>query len=160
MGNEGERHPMSQRWVSEKQISFVIQDKALSSLIIKNKYMTIASVNNVRFMYKNVKIDDNTKEYILKRLEAVDKVIDNILHKEVEIDMDKKGKFRVEVMVKTPYDLFRAEETTESIEGSIDLVVDELKIQMVHEKGKRKTLIARGARSIKKKVVVDESARF
>jgi ribosomal subunit interface protein len=122
--------------------------------------MTIASANNVRFMYKNVKIDDTTKDYILKRLESVDKVIEVILHKEVEIDLDKKGKFRVEVMVKTPYDLFRAEETTESIEGSIDLVVDELKVQIVREKGKRKTMVARGARSIKKKTVVDKAARF
>jgi len=122
--------------------------------------MTVASASNVRFLYKNIKIDDKTKDYILKRLEGVDKVVDKILHKEVEIDMDKKGKFRVEVMVKTPYDLFRAENTTESIEGSIDMVVDELKIQIVHEKDKRKTLIKRGAQSIKKKVVVDEAARF
>lgn len=122
--------------------------------------MTIASVDNVRFLYKNVKIDDKTKEYILKRLEGADKVIDNILHKEVEIDMDKKGKFRVEVMVKTPYDLFRAENTTESIEGSIDTVMDELKVQAIREKGKRKTLVERGARSIKKKTVVDDTARF
>ncbi|MFA7209027.1 MAG: HPF/RaiA family ribosome-associated protein [Parcubacteria group bacterium] len=122
--------------------------------------MTVASVNNVRFMYKNIKIDDKTKEYILKRLEGADKVIDGILHKEVEIDMDKKGKFRVEVMVKTPYDLFRAENTTESIEGSIDLVMDELKVQAIREKDKRKTMVKRGARSIKKKTVVDEAARF
>lgn len=122
--------------------------------------MTVASANNVRFMYKNVKIDDKTRDYILKRLESVDKIIEIILQKEIEIDLDKKGKFRVEVMIKTPYDLFRAEETTESIEGSIDLVVDELKIQVVREKDKRKTLVKRGARSIKKKIVVDESARF
>jgi ribosomal subunit interface protein len=122
--------------------------------------MTVASVNNVRFMYKNVSIDEKTKEYILKRLEAVDKVMDKVLHKEVEIDMDKKGNIRVEVMIKTPYDLFRAENTTESIEGSIDTVVDELKIQVTREKDRRKTLIKRGAQSIKKKIVLDEGARF
>ena len=129
-------------------------------LIFKNKYMTIASANNVRFMYKNVEVEDRVKEYILKRLESVDKVIENILHKEVEIDMDKKGKFRVEVMVKTPYDLFRAENTTESIEGSVDMAVDELKIQANKDKDKRKTMIKRGARSIKKKAVLDKDARF
>ncbi|EKE11267.1 MAG: hypothetical protein ACD_15C00112G0011 [uncultured bacterium] len=122
--------------------------------------MTVASVNNVRFMYKNVSIDEKTKEYILKRLENVDKVIDKVLLKEVEIDMDKKGKFRVEVMIKTPYELFRAENTTESIEGSIDIVIDELKIQATREKDKRKTLIKRGAQSIKKKIVLDDGARF
>mgnify|MGYP001114266665 FL=1 len=123
--------------------------------------MTIASPNNVRFLYKNVEIDERTRDYILKRLEGVDKVVDNILHKEVEIDLEEKtNKFRVEVMIKTPYDLFRAEDTTESIEGSIDMVVDSLKIQAVKDKEKRKTMIKRGARSIKKKIVVDEGARF
>lgn len=122
--------------------------------------MTIASPNNVRFLYKNVEIDDRTKDYILKRLESVDRVIDNILHTEIEVDLDKKGKFRVEVMIKTPYNLFRAENTTESIEGSIDLVADELKIQAVKDKERRKTMVKRGARSIKKKIVLAEGARF
>jgi len=122
--------------------------------------MTIASKDNVRFMYKDVKIDERTKEYILKRLERLDKITKDVVGKEIEIDMDKKGLFRVEVMIKTVYDLFRAEETTESIEGSIDLVTDELQVQIVREKEKRMTLMKRGARSIKKKIVVDEDARF
>ena len=122
--------------------------------------MTIESKDNVRFLYKGVKIDDKTKEYILKRLAQLDKVTEKVLLQEVEIDLDKKGKFRVEVMIKTAYELFRAEETTESIEGSIDLVVDELKIQITRDKEKRMTLMKRGARSIKKKIVVDKSARF
>jgi len=111
-------------------------------------------------MYKGVKIDDRTKEYIFKRLGRLDKVLEKVLHKEIEIDMDKKGKFRVEVLIKTPYDLYRAEEITESIEGSIDIVVDELKTQITRGKEKQKTLINRGARSIKKKIVLDKRARF
>jgi len=122
--------------------------------------MTIASKDNVRFMYKGLRADDESKAYILKRLARLDKVTEKVLHKEVEVDLDKKGKFRVEVMIKTAYELFRAEETTESIEGSIDLVVDELKVQITKDKEKRKTLMKRGAQSIKKKVVVDKSARF
>jgi ribosome-associated translation inhibitor RaiA len=46
------------------------------------------------------------------------------------------------------------------VEGSIDAVADSLKIQITKEKDKRKTLLKRGAQSIKKKIVVDESARF
>jgi ribosomal subunit interface protein len=122
--------------------------------------MTIESKDNVRFMYKGVKIDDRTKEYILKRLSQLDKVTEKVLLQEVEVDLDKKGKFRVEVMIKTAYELFRAEETTESVEGSIDLVVDELKVQITKDKERRMTLMKRGARSIKKKIVVDKSARF
>ncbi len=79
---------------------------------------------------------------------------------EVEIDLDKKGKFRVEVMLYTPYQKYRAEDTTESIEGSIDSVYEELENQIHHDKDRIITLQRRGGRSLKKKVVVDENARF
>jgi len=42
-------------------------------------------------------------------------------------------------MIKTPYCLYRAEETTESIEGSIDIVSDELKIQIKKDLDKVRT---------------------
>jgi ribosomal subunit interface protein len=125
-----------------------------------NMVMLTGAVNNVRFMAKGLVIDDDAQEYILKRLETLDKVVGKVIQTEVEVDLDKKGKFRVEVMVKTPRNLFRAEEVTESIEGSIDLVVDHLQEQIVDEKEKFRTLRERGARSIKKKTVIDENARF
>lgn len=116
--------------------------------------------NNVRFLFKGVKIDDRTNSYIKKRLDSVDKLLKNILIKEIEIDLDKKGKFRVEVMIKTPYKLYRSEETTESIEGSIDIVSDELKTQIKKDLEKVRTQKKRGRISIKKKTVVDKDARF
>ena len=57
-------------------------------------------------------------------------------------------------------DLIRAEETTKSVEASIDLVIDKLRTQAVKGKDKRRDLKERGARSIKKKLVIDGSARF
>lgn len=118
------------------------------------------SERNMRFLFKNVDVEEKTREYILKRLDKVEKILENILQEEVEIEKDKIGQFRVEIMIKTPYKLYRAEETTESIEGSADLAVDSLKIQINRERDKRKTLIERGNRSIKKKNVLDENARF
>lgn len=115
---------------------------------------------NIRLMCKNVDLDDRTEDYIYKRIGKVDRFNGKILDYEVEICMDKKGKFRVELMVKTPYKLYRTEETTESIEGSIDIVVDEMKNQLVKDKDKMKELRERGARSIKKKTVIAEEARF
>lgn len=114
----------------------------------------------MKLFSKGVKIDNRTKEYIEKRLEPLNKLVDNILNTEVEIDMDKKGKFRVEIMVKTSYNLYRSEETTESIEGSADIAVNELKIQIKKDKDKRRTLIRRGGMSIKKKASIDKNARF
>lgn len=115
---------------------------------------------NIKYLYKNITVDDNQREYIEKRLVSIDKLIEKITKVEVEVDMDKKGLRRVEVMIHTPRDLFRAEETTESIEGSIDLVVEELKTQITRKKDKIWTRIMRGARSVKKRMSIDKDARF
>ena len=118
------------------------------------------NVNQTRLLLKGLKIDGRTEDYIEKRLQAVRKILADILRVEVEIDLDKKGKFRAEVMIKAPHKLYRAEEITESVEGSIDLVVEQLKVQIRRSKDKAVTLKKRGGRSIKKKTVIDEDARF
>ena len=111
-------------------------------------------------MFKGVDIDERTKDYILKRLARIEKLVDRASEYSIEIDQDKKGKYRVEVMVKTPHNLYRAEETTVSIEGSTDVVIDELEVQIDKKKNRNRDLKLRGNRSIKKKLTVDESARF
>lgn len=122
--------------------------------------MLTGVVNNVRFMTKGIELEEETKTYLLKRLETLDKFVGKVIQTEVEVDIDKKGKFRVEVMIKTPRNLFRAEDVTESVEGSIDLIIDQLQEQIVDEKERFRTLRERGARSLKKKTVIDENARF
>lgn len=115
---------------------------------------------NTRFLFRGVDIDERTQEYVLKRLERIERLVDPVTECDVEIDKDKKGKFRVEIMVKTPHNLYRAEETTESIEGSTDISIDELEVQIDKKKNRNRDLKIRGNRSIKKKLVVDQLARF
>ena len=115
---------------------------------------------NTRFLFKGLDIDERTRDYIVKRLARIEKLVDPVSDFSIEIDQDKKGKFRVEVMVKTPHNLYRAEETTVSVEGSTDVVIDELEVQIDKKKNKNRDLKLRGNRSIKKKLTVDESARF
>lgn len=115
---------------------------------------------NMRFLFRGLEIDKKTRDYILKRIERIEKLVDPVTIFEVEVSQDKKGKFRVEVMVKTPHDMYRAEETSESIEGSTDIVIDELEIQVAKKKNKLHDLKLRGKRSIKKKLVIDKAARF
>jgi ribosomal subunit interface protein len=124
-------------------------------------------MENMRIMLKGLTIDERTREYIEKRIFSIKKLLKeydgdkpDTLKVEVEIDLDKKGKFRVEAMVKTPRNLYRAEETTESVEGSVDLVENQLKTQIRRKKDEIRTKIVRGARSIKKKMAIDEDARF
>lgn len=120
---------------------------------------------NIRYLLKDLKIDDRTKNYVTEKVERLGKFFrsfkeDAEVSAEVEIDLDKKGKFRVEVMLFTPYAKYRGEDTTESIEGSIDSVYEELEQQIRKDKDKIITMQRRGGRSIKKKMVVDEDARF
>lgn len=115
---------------------------------------------NMRFLFKGLEIDTKTRNYIVKRIGRIEKLVDKVTLFEVEVSQDKKGKFRVEVMVKTPHDLYRGEETTESIEASTDTVIDELENQVTKKKNKLHDLKIRGKRSIKKKLVVDKAARF
>ncbi|MCK9379078.1 MAG: HPF/RaiA family ribosome-associated protein [Candidatus Moranbacteria bacterium] len=124
-------------------------------------------MENMRIMLKGLTIDDRTREYVEKRIASIKKLLKeydgdepDTLKVEVEIDLDKKGKFRVEVMVKTPRNLYRAEEITESVEGSVDLVENQIKAQIRRKKDEIRTKIVRGARSLKKKMSIDEGARF
>lgn len=121
--------------------------------------MPIKKPQAMKMMYKNTEPDKKAEKYIEKRLGKTNRILKNVLEFEVEIDLDKKGKYRVELMVKTPYALYRAENTSESIEGSADIACDELYAQIVKDKGKWIDLKRRGARSLKKKIVIDGNAR-
>ncbi len=115
---------------------------------------------NIKYLFRGLKVDDRTREYIEKRLKSLEKILDTILQIEIEVDLDKKGKSRAEIIVKTLHKLYRTEEVSESIEGSADIAVEEIKNQITKDVGKIKTLKKRGRISLKKKMVLDEKARF
>lgn len=124
------------------------------------KHMVVKKPQSMRVMFRNMDPDKKAESYIEKRLQKVNRIIKNVLEFEVEISLDKKGKYLVELMVKTPYALYRAEEISESIEGSADIACEELTTQIVKDKSKMVDLKRRGARSLKKKLVLDEDSRF
>lgn len=122
--------------------------------------MVIKKIQSMKVMFRGMGSDKKAEIYIEKRLQKINQLIKNVLEFEVEVDLDKKGKYRVELMVKTPQHLYRAEETSQSIEGSADIACEELVIQIVKDKDRIKDLKRRGARSIKKKIVINNDARF
>jgi ribosomal subunit interface protein len=115
---------------------------------------------NIRFLAKGTEVSEVSRGYIEKRLGRLEKLVSETALFEVEVDQDKKGFYRVEIMINVEGELYRAEEVSESIEGSTDLVVDELERQLTHEKDRLTTLERRGARSIKKSLTIDADARF
>ena len=122
--------------------------------------MVVKKPQSMRVMFRGMDPDKKAEKYIEKRLQKVNRIIKNVLEFDVEIDLDKKGQYRVELMVKTPYALYRAQEISESIEGSADIACSELTTQIVKDKSKMTDLKRRGARSLKKKIVLDKNARF
>ncbi len=115
---------------------------------------------NLRLFCKNLELDDRTKDYIIKRVQKMEKFLKRALEYEVEVSMDKYGKFYVELMIQTPRKLYRASETSESVEGSIDMVAEQMQNQIIDDVDRTRDLQKRGARSIKKKIVLDAAARF
>ena len=113
-----------------------------------------------RYLFTGLDIDTRTREYIEKRLARIEKIADWGDRFEIEIEKEKRGHFRVEVMVIGPHHQVRAEESTESVEASIDAVSDELFQQITKTAEKKQTEFLRGARSVKKRLVIDQSARF
>jgi len=113
-----------------------------------------------RFLYKGDTKNERSTAYIVKKLERLEKLVEETALFEIELSEEKDNAFRVEVMVSVSGELFRAEETSISIEGSIDKVVDELEGQITKLHNKKRDLDVRSERSMKKKLVVDEDARF
>ncbi|MFA7319681.1 MAG: ribosome-associated translation inhibitor RaiA [Parcubacteria group bacterium] len=115
---------------------------------------------NLRLFCKKVKLSDQTKDYIVKRIQKMEKFLKRTLEYEVEVAKDKYDKFYVELMIQTPYKLYRTSETSESVEGSIDMAVSQMQRQIDSDVDRVRDLKKRGARSIKKKMVIDGEARF
>lgn len=121
---------------------------------------------NIRYYCKSVQVDAKTKSYIEKRLKPIEKLLKNIhnlgeekdvLQFEIEIDRDRKGKFRVEIIIKTPYEAYRSEEISESIEGSVDILSEDLKNQISKNKDKKRSLVKKGARLVKMMMMLGKS---
>jgi len=129
---------------------------------MKKEKKTKAKKENksLSFLLKNVVLEEKRKEYVIKKIGKMEKFLQKSLNVEVEIALDKKGKFYVEVMIKTPYKLYRATQISESVEISTDMIMEDLQKQITKDKDRFKDIRKRGARSIKKKIVISKDARF
>ena len=107
---------------------------------------------NTRFLFKGVEVNALARDYMLKRLQRVEKLVDAASKFEIEVGINEQKKFRVEVMVRTPRMLYRAEDASETAEGSMDVVVDKLESQIVHNKERQMDAKRSGARKIKERL--------
>ncbi len=116
---------------------------------------------HVTYLMNDVDVTVEAKAYIEKKIAAVAKLLARSERAEVEVGQDKRGLYRVEVMVHEPGQQYRAvEEEAESIMAGIDAVEVKLQEQIRDAHDKRRALERRGARSFKKKATIDDAARF
>jgi ribosomal subunit interface protein len=67
----------------------------------------------IRYFLGDLKLNEREKEYVEKKILKTKKLLkkysDQELFSEVEVGKDKKGLWKVELMVKTPHELYRVE---------------------------------------------------
>lgn len=117
------------------------------------------------FLFGEGTVTSEDKKYIQNKIDKLEKLFNNYdapdeLFAEIDLGQNKKGFWRLEIMIKTPRNLYRVEKIDEIITEAMDQAEDVLKKQIRRKSEKRKDLKERGGRSIKKKTVVDEKARF
>lgn len=98
---------------------------------------------------ENIALTDAIREYAEKKVSKLDKYFENTenttAHVNVRVYPNKKAK--AEVTIPLPGLILRAEETTDDLYGSIDLVVDKLERQVrkyktrIHKRTKQKVQI-------------------
>lgn len=117
---------------------------------------------DIKYHYKNVEsLEDNVVEYIDEKINSVGNLID-VLDAKIEIS-DRKENNKVFMKVSlfsTKGDEFQAKNHGVSFMECIDIIEEELKKQINRFKERNRDLRERGGRSIKKKMTIDENARF
>lgn len=114
-----------------------------------------------KYYLKKAEVDSEIKDYIEKKLEKIEKYLNNdSVLASIEIEKEKKGLHRVEIQIKIPGKLYIGNEKAEIIEEAVNLACGELEKQIRRGQKKRRTLQKRAAISIKKKFSIDKIARF
>jgi ribosomal subunit interface protein len=116
---------------------------------------------NVEYYHKNIDpLGIATREYIEEKLNSIEK-IDEIRDARVEVSQRKDGDFYLNVSIRSERgEEYRAEEKSPSVNACIDIIQEEIKRQVRSDVEKARDLERRGGRSIKKKLTIDEDARF
>lgn len=119
---------------------------------------------NINYLMNSVKLNQEEKDYLTGKIEKNRKLLgdykDDELNCEVDINLDKKNFFRVEIMIKTPHNLYRVVKTADTLMNVTDQIDEVLKKQIRRNKEKVRELKKRGNRSAKKSITIDGGARF
>ena len=97
-----------------------------------------------RYLFGSVRLSEKEKDYISEKVLKCRKLLSNYseeeLAMEVEVEQDKKGFWRVEVMIKTPHNLFRVSKNDSDLFKAVDIVEEALMKQIRRNKEKIRDL--------------------
>ncbi len=114
-----------------------------------------------RFYFNGVQIKKEEKGYIRGKIDKIQKYFEKpAILGEIEIEINKRGDYRVELQFKGPGFQFIGEEEADTVQAAFDLVFDELVQQAREEKKKHRTIAKRKAISLKKNISINKGARF
>lgn len=118
---------------------------------------------NKNLKTKNIEIDEETKEYLAKRIKKFDTFIaDDTSPAIADIELERRtgqqsGRiFRAEVNIKIGDRYLRAEEEAENIREAIDKMKDEMVRELRDAKEKEQTQARDGAREAKQQLRQDQ----
>lgn len=114
---------------------------------------------NKNLKTKNIEVDDETRDYLAKRIKKFEKFIDeNASPAIADIELEKRAGqqsgriFRAEVNLKIGDNYLRAEEEAENIREAIDKMKDEMVRELRDAKEKRRAQARDGAREAKEQL--------
>ncbi len=118
-------------------------------------------MSTIVYYYKNVDaFNDATKDYIAKKMASVGKIV-AVRDITIEASRRKNSDFYLNVTVRAmDGSEYRATEHSQTVNASIDIIEDELKSQIRRDTTRQRDLEMRSARSLKKKLTIDDKARL
>ncbi|HHX58272.1 MAG TPA: ribosome-associated translation inhibitor RaiA [Candidatus Moranbacteria bacterium] len=94
----------------------------------------------IRYLLKKITLSDREKDYLEKKIQRFEKyfrsLTESTLQAEVEAEKDTKGIWRVELMIKSPYNLYRVSKKGKTFLEAVDLADAALQAQV--RKGREK----------------------
>ena len=92
---------------------------------------------NVAITARGYKAPERLKEYIIQKLNRINRFSDIIMDSEAILSYEKQDQI-IDLSVKLKYKVIRIKEKSDDIFKSVDLAIDNLELQIAKAKGKMK----------------------
>ncbi|MEW6088261.1 MAG: ribosome-associated translation inhibitor RaiA [bacterium] len=90
----------------------------------------------IRITGRHVQVTNAMKDYVEKKLSHLEKYFNHIIEAHVIMDIEKKNRHRIEVVLHTNIGKIFGEEETEDMYASIDKVLEKMEVQLKRQKEK------------------------